>query len=180
MLLMMRSLGLVILVALSAQAGADGTVAACNFKIERDRVGALVLGQRISTSGQLRHSKEIELPGESPQVAKEVEFACGAKVLAILGSRSEVTTIIVQDPSISDASGIRTGMTFQQVRQKLPGARLYSGEEEGGYFTLGSGHLRYIFAIAGLPHATLSNQRELIPLAKSQALEEIRLILPAK
>jgi hypothetical protein len=177
---MLRSLLLLILAALTGQAGADGVAKACNLKIERDRIGALVLGQRISGGEQFRSLRDIELPGESNQVAKEIVFACGAKVLAILGSRSEVATLVVQDSSIPDMNGIRIGMTFQHVRQKLPGAKLYSGEEEGGYLTLGSGRLRYIFATAGLAHTVLSNQRELVPLAKSQALEEIRLMLPAK
>jgi hypothetical protein len=169
------------LLALSAQVSAGGTVSTCNIKIERDRVGPVILGRQISASGQIRRLKEIELPGESPQMAKEVEFVCGAKVLAILGSRSDVTDIIVRDPSILDVKGIRVGMTFQQVQQILPSAKLYSGEEEGGYLTLGIGRRRYIFTISDLPHhSVLSNQRELIPLVKSQALEEIRLILPIK
>lgn len=180
MLLMLRSLRQLVIVALSAQAGAVSAAEACNLKIERDRVGPLALGHQISGNEQFRNLRDIELPGESNQMAKEIVFACGAKILAILGSRSEVATLVVQDSLVPDMNGIRVGMTFQQVRRKLPRAKLYSGEEEGGYLTLGTGRLRYIFAVAGLPHGALSNPRKLVPIAKSQTLEEIRVILPPK
>jgi hypothetical protein len=179
-LLIMRALSWIVLVALSIQADLVAAANTCSFKIEQDRVGAVELGHRIKTSGRISGSKEIELPGESPQFAQEIEFACGVKVFAILGSRSQVTTVIVRDSSISDARGIRVGMSFQEVMKKLPGAKLYAGEEEGGYLTLGSGRIRYIFTTAGVPRAALGNQADLILLAKSQMLEEIRLILPTK
>jgi hypothetical protein len=163
-LLIMRALSWIVLVALSIQADLVAAANTCSFKIEQDRVGAVELGHRIKTSGRISGSKEIELPGE----------------FAILGSRSQVTTVIVRDSSISDARGIRVGMSFQEVMKKLPGAKLYAGEEEGGYLTLGSGRIRYIFTTAGVPRAALGNQADLILLAKSQMLEEIRLILPTK
>lgn len=175
LLTLFRAWSLLLLLTVGASAAKEVS-AVCNVKLSEGRLGGLAVGRSIGKIASAVRIEEVELPGESPQSAVEVEFACGARILALLGSESEVLAIVARDSSIADGVGIRVGMSFEQVRRRLPSARVLSGEEEGGYLSLAKGKYRYVFSTVGLEPSLLTNRQALIKSARSQVLEEIRLV----
>jgi hypothetical protein len=146
-------------------------------KVTSAGVGPVTIGSVLPATGLVRLRK-LTVPTEGEdEIFDEFALDCGAHIQLQIES-GIVSRMIVSDRRLADSAGVSVGMRFHEVIARLTEPEVLGGEEEGGYLTIRSRGIGYLFSLEGLPPGALANVGGPEVDFSHQPLDELLVSLP--